>query len=77
MFLKTNLSEKKLVDLCLNNDRQAQKELYEKYKCAMYSTAVRLLNNNFDDASDVLQEAFIEVFRNLDSFKHISTLGHG
>jgi RNA polymerase sigma factor (sigma-70 family) len=75
MLLKTNFSEKKLVDQCLQNDRQAQKELYEKYKCAMYSTAVRLLNNNFDDASDVLQEAFIEVFRDLESFKHISTLG--
>jgi RNA polymerase sigma factor (sigma-70 family) len=75
MLLKTNFSEKKLVDRCLNNDRLAQKELYDKYRCAMYSTAVRLLNNNFDDASDVLQEAFIEIFRDLASFKYISTLG--
>jgi RNA polymerase sigma factor (sigma-70 family) len=75
MLLKTNFSEKKLVDRCLDKERQAQKELYEKYRCAMYSTAVRLLNNNLDDASDVLQEAFIEVFRDLAGFKHISTLG--
>ena len=75
MLLKTNFSEKKLVDRCLKNDRLAQKELYEKYKCAMYSTAVRLLNNNFDDASDALQEAFIEIFRDLVNFKYKSTLG--
>jgi RNA polymerase sigma factor (sigma-70 family) len=68
-------SEKKLIDRCLNNDRLAQKELYDKYKCAMYSIAVRLLNHNFEEASDALQEAFIEIFRDLASFQYKSTLG--
>jgi RNA polymerase sigma-70 factor (ECF subfamily) len=40
----------------------------------MYNLACRILNNR-EDAEDVLQETFIECFRNLASFRFESTFG--
>lgn len=71
-FNKTKDSE--LVKSCLENDRIAQKKLFDNYKDAMYTTAYRMVGNQAD-ASDVLQESFIEVFENLSGFRFESTLG--
>mgnify|MGYP002778248015 CR=1 FL=1 len=67
-------SERNLVEGCLRNDRQAQRRLYELYKKAMFSRAFRLLND-YDEANDALQEAFVKVFRDLRSFRFQSSLG--
>jgi RNA polymerase sigma-70 factor (ECF subfamily) len=40
----------------------------------MYNLAYRILNNR-EDAEDLLQEAFVECFRNIDSFRFESTFG--
>ena len=48
--------------------------LYEQYSTAMYSVAYRICGS-YDVASDVLQESFILVFRDIHDFKGISTLG--
>jgi RNA polymerase sigma-70 factor (ECF subfamily) len=40
----------------------------------MYNLAYRMTNNR-EDAEDVLQEAFIECFRNIGSFRFESTFG--
>jgi RNA polymerase sigma-70 factor (ECF subfamily) len=64
----------KIIDACIQNKRKAQKALYEKYCDAMFSKAYRLLNNS-DDAHDVLQEAFIAVFKHIGSFRGESTIG--
>jgi RNA polymerase sigma-70 factor (ECF subfamily) len=67
-------TDKELVKSCLANDRIAQKKLFDSYKDAMYTTAFRMLGNE-RDASDVLQETFIDVFENLSGFRFESTLG--
>lgn len=74
-----DISERDLVERCQTSDeplaqRTAQRQLYERYKRAMFSTAFRILND-YDNANDALQEAFVEVFRNLDQFAFRSTLG--
>jgi RNA polymerase sigma factor (sigma-70 family) len=74
MFQQTGFSDKTLIDNCLKNDRKAQKALYDKYKDSMFTISIRL-SNNYDDAADALQEAFIEVFRDLENFEYRSTLG--
>ncbi len=51
-----------------------QKSLYDRYKDAMYTILYRMLNDE-DDAADALQESFIQIFRNLKSFKKQSSLG--
>lgn len=69
-----SMSEAELITACLADDRLAQKKLYDRYKQAMYTLAYRI-TSDFELANDVLQEAFVKVFRNLDRFRGDSTLG--
>ena len=69
-----NQTDQTLVEDCLNGDSLAQQELYNKYVQAMYNVAVRMVNNS-EDASDIIQEVFVKVFRNLASFQGDSTIG--
>lgn len=70
----TDISEQELVDRCLAQDRLAQRMLFERYKRAMFSTAYRI-TNDYEQANDVLQDAFLEVFRSLSQFAFRATLG--
>ncbi len=63
-----------LINGCLKNDRQAQKKLYYKYCKAMFTVAYRIINN-YDVANDILQDAFIQIFKDIKSFRKESTLG--
>ncbi|MEL7064174.1 MAG: sigma factor, partial [Bacteroidota bacterium] len=63
-----------LLERCLQQDRLAQKELYDKYKDAMYTLCYRI-TNDFELAQDALQEAFVGVFRGLNKFRKQSSLG--
>lgn len=67
-------SEAELITGCLLHDRIAQRLLYDRYKKAMYTLAYRI-TGDFDDANDVLQDAFLEVFKHLDQFRGEATLG--
>lgn len=66
--------ESELIESCIANDRLAQKELYDRYKKAMYTVAYRI-TGEYDLANDVLQDAFINIFRALPKFRRESTLG--
>jgi RNA polymerase sigma factor (sigma-70 family) len=66
--------EQLLLRGCLAQDRQAQYRLYQQYKTAMFSSALRIVGDRAL-AQDALQEAFIDVFQNLATFKQQSTLG--
>ncbi|MGA0559436.1 RNA polymerase sigma factor [Larkinella sp. VNQ87] len=79
LTLTPDLTDNELVARCLRPDhpadrRMAQRLLFERYKRAMFSVAFRMLND-YDHANDALQDAFVEVFRHLDSFRFQSTLG--
>ncbi len=67
-------TESQLIDACLANERLAQRELYERYCNAMFTLSYRI-TNDFELANDVLQDAFIQIFRNLQQFRRESTLG--
>ncbi len=69
-----NQQEEIIIQGCLNNERHAQKALYNKYKTEMYTLAYRI-TNNYEDANDALQEGFLQVFQGLASFKGNSGLG--
>ncbi|MDX1666934.1 MAG: sigma factor, partial [Saprospiraceae bacterium] len=68
------MTESELISACLDRDRLAQRELYERYSQAMYTTAYRI-SGDFESAKDILQEAFIKVFTKLHQFRGESTLG--
>lgn len=67
-------TEAELITGCLLHDRAAQRLMYDRYKNAMYTLAYRI-TGDYDDANDVLQDAFLEVFRHLDQFRGEATLG--
>lgn len=69
-----SMTEADLIQGCLEQNRLAQKTLYERYKNAMYTVAYRVTGDQ-DLAEDVLQDAFIKVFRHLAGFRQESTLG--
>jgi RNA polymerase sigma factor (sigma-70 family) len=63
-----------LIEECRKGSSKAQFRLYNQYSKAMYNLAFRILNNR-EDAEDILQETFVECFRNLDTFRFESTFG--
>lgn len=63
-----------LVAACKQGDRQSQFKLYNLYAKAMYNTALRIVQDEAE-AADVLQEAFVDAFTRLDSFRQESTFG--
>lgn len=63
-----------LVTACRQGDRKAQFELYKLYAKAMYNVSLRIVNDD-DEAEDVLQEAFLDAFTRLDSFRGETTFG--
>lgn len=69
-----NELERELIAGCLAQDRRAQKSLYDRYKDAMFTLAYRI-TNDMEMAADVLQEAFLGVFKGMHQFRYESTLG--
>ena len=67
-------AESLLIASCLKGNRLAQQRLYNSYCDAMYNVAYRMLGN-IAEAEDALQEAFIDVFSKLDTFREESSLG--
>lgn len=67
-------TEAELITGCLLHDGTSQRLLYDRYKNAMYTLAYRI-TGDYDDANDVLQDSFLEVFRHLNQFRGDATLG--
>ncbi|MEM9847961.1 MAG: RNA polymerase sigma factor [Bacteroidota bacterium] len=74
MTFTISMTEAELIEACLKQDRMAQKALYDRYKDAMFTVAYRMMGD-FELAEDVLQEAFVKIFRALSKFRKESTLG--
>lgn len=63
-----------LIDACKKGNRQAQYELYKHYSKPMFNVALRIIQQR-DEAEDVLQECFIDMFNKLDSWRGESSFG--
>ena len=63
-----------LIDRCRMGDREAHFRLYKLYSKAMYNVGYRITGNE-EDAEDVLQEAFVSAFKNLESYRGDATFG--
>jgi RNA polymerase sigma factor (sigma-70 family) len=57
-----------LVKKCLKNNKSAQELLYRRHAAKMFGVCLRYTQSKMD-AEDVLQEAFIRVFRYLKDYK--------
>lgn len=68
------MTENEIIEGCKQKNATFQRELFNRYKDAMFTLAYRL-SGDFDDAKDILQEAFIEVFQQIQHFRGESTIG--
>lgn len=71
---KTVYLHNKIIEGCKQNKAKSQMQLYDKYCNAMYIIAQRYVKDNFI-AEDVMQDAFIKVFKNIQNFKGEVTIG--
>ena len=63
-----------LVKKCLQGNHKAQYDLYHAFSKAMYNTCLRFLSDS-RDAEEALQNAFILIFKNMESFRGDATIG--
>lgn len=63
-----------LIERCREGRRDAQFELYRLYSRAMYNTTLRMVQHP-QDAEDLLQSVFVEVFTKIDTFRYESSIG--
>lgn len=69
-----NNEHKELLERSMAGDSTAQFRLYELYVDAMYNVVLRLVGHR-EEAEDVLQDTFVDAFKNLHSFKYKSSFG--
>lgn len=62
------MTESALILACLQDERGAQKQLYDRYAPVLYSVARRYMGNR-EDAEDVLLSAFYKIFAHLESYQ--------
>lgn len=62
------MDELHLISAMKNGDNSAFKILIKEYKIKIYNTCLGIVQNT-EDAEDITQEVFIEVYRSIDKFK--------
>ena len=67
------LNEKKLIELLKKNSESAFVELYNKYSPVLFGICLRYTKER-TEAEDILQESFIKIYENIDSFKSEGSL---
>jgi RNA polymerase sigma factor (sigma-70 family) len=72
--LEPTLTHKTLVESCQRGNRKAQFELYRLYSKAMYNVCLRMVKNELD-AEDILQNAFMDIFSKMGTFRFESSIG--
>ncbi len=60
--------ESNLIGNCINGDRKSQKQLYDLFSPKMFAICLRYSKTQMD-AEDVLQDAFVKLFNNLQQFR--------
>ncbi|MFT4532931.1 MAG: RNA polymerase sigma factor (sigma-70 family) [Saprospiraceae bacterium] len=60
-------NELDLITKCINDNRIAQKELYDLYKVRMFTLCQRYMSCKMD-AEDILQEGWVKVFKQIRTF---------
>ena len=72
---RNDLTEAPVIDAavlagCRSSERRAQQRLYELSQRQVYRLMVRMVR--LQDAADVTQQVFLQVFRKIDQFAHHS-----
>ncbi|MEQ9405871.1 MAG: RNA polymerase sigma factor [Cyclobacteriaceae bacterium] len=70
-----SFSDDKLIRGCKKGKREFQQALYDKFCDGMYLVALRYSKMQ-QEAEDILQEAFLKVFKNIGTFREDSSLAY-
>ncbi len=62
------MEDDELIKLCQNGDKTAFEMLFRKYNKLVYGIAYRMTNNK-EDAMDLTQDIFLNVYQNINKFK--------
>lgn len=62
-------ADDELIRGCRENSRISQEALYRRYAKLMFHVCL-VYENDREKAKDILQEAFIKIFKNIDHYKH-------
>lgn len=65
---------KEIIELCIEGNAKAEYQLYKLYSGAMFNVCMRILNRK-EEAEDILQEGFSEIFKQLSTFRYESSFG--
>ncbi|GJM33063.1 MAG: DNA-directed RNA polymerase sigma-70 factor [Saprospiraceae bacterium] len=66
---KQDVTEKELIEGCIQEKRVCQQEVFRRYAGKMMSVCLRYTRHRME-AEDILQDAFIKVFDHLGKFQH-------
>lgn len=58
-----------LIQDCINGNRHSQSLLYDQYATKMFGVCMRYSKNR-EEAEEIMQEGFVQVFKSLHTFKH-------
>ena len=64
---KKELTDSQLVEIVRNSDQERYGEIIERYQGKLFAYLYRLIGS-YDEAQDLLQNVFIKVYRNLQSY---------
>jgi RNA polymerase sigma-70 factor, ECF subfamily len=62
------LIDDSILEGCIAGKRSAQSALYRRYAAVMMAVCLRYAQNR-DEAEDILQEAFLKIFQNINSYR--------
>lgn len=68
-------SEEELIKGCCKQDAKAQQQLYDTFAPRMYAVALRYTKME-QEAEDILQEAFLKIFKKIEDFRKDSSLAY-
>ena len=69
MNLKTSFTESELINQVQNNNRAAQKQLFDQFSPTMLSTCRQYIKD-LHNAEDVMLCAFMKVFQNINQYRN-------
>jgi RNA polymerase sigma-70 factor (ECF subfamily) len=68
------MNENELLAACIRGERKSQRQLYELYSAKLLAVSLRYSKSRAE-AEDILQEAFIKVFKSLQNLRDHSNIG--
>jgi RNA polymerase sigma factor (sigma-70 family) len=68
-YYMSGMTEETILQGCLQNNANAQRELYNRYSPKMLAVCYRFAHSR-EDAEDMLQEGFIKVFTQIHTFRN-------